>query len=202
MPTMEALAAFWTEEGLNHIIPESGEEFPEGFDVFDLLRQIIDPAKGVLEVGCGYGRLCRAFPAASYTGVDINPAAIEAAKRHNEGYRFERIAPAAALPAAGTALLYTVACYIPDEELTRFLKTVCAAAPAVVIAELMDRRWRKPATPPVFNRDPEQYVLEMANRGYLLRSFGKAVYARYNAPPWNADHDVRMTFHHYAKAGG
>jgi SAM-dependent methyltransferase len=201
MPTMEALAKFWADEGLDHVIPKVGSEFPEGFDVCGLLRQMIDPAAGVLEVGCGYGRLCGAFPAQSYTGVDINPKAIAAARMRNPGYRFGHITPAAELPKAGTALLYTIALHIPDEELARFLAPVCAAASSVVIAEIMDRRWRRPGNPPVFNRDPEQYILEMANRGFLLRRFGKAVYQRYDTPQWNIGRDVRMSFHYYARAG-
>jgi len=202
MPTLEALAEFWAEEGLDHVIPNVGEEFPEGFDVFGLLRQIVDSSKNVLEIGCGYGRLCRAFTPEKYTGVDVNPKAVEAARRHNPGYRFEHIAPAAPLPAADVALIYTVALHIPDEELARFLAPVCAAAPVVVIGEIMDIRWRRAGNPPVFNRDPEQYVLEMANRGYLLRRFGKAIYKRYDNPQWNVNRDVRMSFHYYERAAG
>ncbi|MGE3624364.1 MAG: trans-aconitate 2-methyltransferase [Bdellovibrionales bacterium] len=200
MPTMEALAEFWAEEGLDHVIPGTGEEFPEGFDVYDLLRQVVDPSNGVLEVGCGYGRLCKAFPADKYIGVDVNPRAIDRARAENPGYRFEVIRPADPMPKIGVALLYAVALHIPDEELARFLMPICEAAPAVAILEIMDRRWRRDGNPPVFNRDPEQYVLEMANRGYLLRRFGKAVYERYNRPPWNADRDTRMSIHLYAKA--
>ena len=200
MPTMEALSVFWANEGLDHVIPDTGDEFPEGFDVIGLLPKLVDPARSVLEVGCGYGRLCRAFPAASYIGVDVNPAAIETARQRNPDYRFECIEPGAALPKADAVLLYTVSCHISDEELARFLMPVCEAAPVVAIAEIMDIRWRRPGNPPIFNRDPEQYVLEMANRGFLLRRFGKAIYARYNKPPWNVDRDARMTFHTYMKA--
>jgi SAM-dependent methyltransferase len=200
MPTLEALADFWADEGLNHIIPDVGGEFPEGFDVYALLKQIIDPSQNVLEVGCGYGRLCRAFALQSYIGVDINPRAIEAAREKNPGYKFEIINPAAVLPKVDVALVYTVAQHIPDEELARFFKPICEAAKQVVIAEIMDIRWRRPGNPPVFNRDPEQYVLEMANRGFLLRRFGKALYARYNKPPWNVDRDTRMSFQMYARA--
>ena len=110
--------------------------------------------------------------------------------------------PGAELPPAGTALLYNVACHIPDEELARFLTPVCIAAPLVAICEIMDMRWRRPGNPPAFNRDPEQYILEMANRGYLLWRFGKADYARYNKPPFNSEKDTRITFHLYARATG
>ncbi len=201
MPSLEALAEFWADEGLDHVIPNVGEEFPEGFDVYELLRQLIDPSKRVLEVGCGYGRLCRAFVAENYTGVDVNPRAIAKARENNPGYRFERIDPAAELPQADVALIYTVGLHISDEELARFLTPICVAASSVVIAEIMDIRWRRAGNPPVFNRDPEQYILEMANRGFLLRRFGKAVYQRYDNPQWNVNRDVRITFHQYGRAG-
>jgi SAM-dependent methyltransferase len=202
MPSLEALAEFWSEEGLDHIVPEGGEEFPEGFDVYEVLNKLINPAKGVLDVGCGYGRLCRAFKPENYIGVDVNPKAIDKAKERNPEYRFEHIKPGAELPKTGTALLYTVAGHIPDEELARFLAPICAAAPLLAICEIMDLRWRRPGNPPIFNRDPEQYILEMQNRGYLLWRFGRANYAHYNKAPWNTDHDTRITFHLYARAGG
>jgi len=198
MPTLEKLADFWSSEGLKHIIPNIGNEFPEGFDVRELLKAIIKPEDGVLEVGCGYGRLCRAFPAATYTGVDVNPSAIAQAKERNPEYRFEAIAPAAALPQAGTALLYTVALHISDEELVRFLKPICEAARVVVIAELMDVRWRRGGDPPVFNRDPEQYVATMMSLGYLLQAWVKAPYARYSQQSGNVA-DGRITFHTYRR---
>ena len=70
--------------------------FPKVSHVYALLKQIVDPAKNVLEVGCGYGRLCRAFVPQCYIGVDINPKAIEAARQKNPGYKFDLINPAAA----------------------------------------------------------------------------------------------------------
>ena len=57
MPSLESLAQYWADEGLDHITPDGGEEFPEGFDVFEVLNKLINPSKGELEVGCGYGRL-------------------------------------------------------------------------------------------------------------------------------------------------
>lgn len=199
MPTLEELAAFWNDEGLNHIMPHVGSEFPEGFDVRAALKNIIHSSRGILEVGCGYGRLCQAFPADKYIGVDVNPNTIKAARQKNPGYRFELITPAAQLPQAGTALLYTVALHVSDEELERFLAPICRAAPVVVISEIMDSRWRRPGNPPVFNRDPEAYILSMGHLGYGITAYSKTIYARYNTPKWNTGHDVRLTIHVYEK---
>ncbi len=199
MRTLENLAEFWSMEGLQHIIPDTGNEFPEGFDVREMLKQIIDPTGGVIEIGCGYGRLCRAFPAELYIGFDVNPSAIEVARARNPGYRFEHVSPAAELPKNNTALAYTVACHIPDEELKRFFAPVCAAAPTVVVAEIMDSRWRRPGNPPIFNRDPEHYIMTMARMGFMLRTCTKTNYARYDTSPWNVGRDTRLTVHVYAR---
>jgi hypothetical protein len=92
-----------------------------------------------------------------------------------------------------------VALHISDEELDRFFASICAAAPVVVIAEIMDARWRRPGNPPVFNRDPEQYIQMMARFGYSLKAFGKTTYARYNTPEWNVGRDIRLSFHLYER---
>ncbi|WP_259756437.1 class I SAM-dependent methyltransferase [Pseudomonas sp. GCEP-101] len=200
MATLEQLAAFWNEEGLSHVIPEVGGEFPEGFDVRAMLGQIIDERDGVLEVGCGYGRLCRAFAPEHYLGVDVNVSAVAAARSNHPGYRFECIEPGAELPRTGTALIYTVACHIPDGELARFLAPICTAAERVVIAEVMDERWRRDGNPPIFNRDPEAYVGAMLRQGFELERYGKAVYQRYDVPAFNVGRDVRLTVHVYRRA--
>ncbi|SDH39676.1 class I SAM-dependent methyltransferase [Pseudomonas panipatensis] len=199
MATLEDLAAFWNAEGLDHVIPEVGGEFPEGFDVRLMLGQIIDASAGVLEVGCGYGRLCRAFPPERYLGVDVNASAVSAARERHPEYRFERIEPGVALPRAGTALIYTVACHIPDEELGRFLAPICAAVDSVVIGEVMDERWRRDGNPPIFNRDPEGYVGAMLRQGFELERYGKITYARYDTPAFNVGRDVRLTLHVYRR---
>lgn len=201
MATLEELAAFWNAEGLRHVIPDVGGEFPEGFDVRLMLSQMIDATDGVLEVGCGYGRLCKAFPAQSYLRVDVNVSAVSTARENHPGYRFECIEPGAELPKAGTALIYTVACHIPDEELGRFLAPICAAVDRVVIGEVMDERWRRDGNPPIFNRDPEAYVGAMLRQGFELERYGKAVYARYDTPAFNVGRDVRLTVHVYRRKG-
>jgi SAM-dependent methyltransferase len=199
MPSLEELAEFWRAEGIKNIIPSVGTEFAEGIDIRESLRGIIDSSGGVIEIGCGYGRLCRAFPADKYIGYDVNPEALELARQKNPNYRFELIEPAAPLSKAGTALIYAVALHISDEELLRFLTPVCEAAPVIVLVELMDVRWRRMGNPPVFNRDPEHYILTMARLGFRLKSYGKAVYARYNTPEWNVGRDIRYTIHIYER---
>lgn len=199
--TLEQTTQFWANEGLQHIIPNTGEEFPEGFDVRPLLKHTIGQLDQVLEVGCGYGRLCRAFSPSQYIGVDVNPNAIAAARERNPDYLFEQVAPDAILPNAKAAFIYTVGLHISDEALERFLKPICQAAPVIMIAELMDTRWRRPGNPPVFNRDPEQYILTMAKLGFTLESFTKMPYERYGHVGGDTA-DNRITFHIYGKNKG
>lgn len=199
MATLQELADFWSAEGINYVIPPVGGEFPEGFDVREMLKKIIDPSAGVLEVGCGYGRLSAAFPADKYLGVDVNPSAIDLARQRNPGHRYQLIEPGAELPRAGTALIYTVALHVSDQALDQFLTPICQAADVVVIAEIMDERWRREGNPPVFNRDPEAYIGAMRLQGFELRQYGKVVYERYNNSGWNLNHDVRLTVHIYQR---
>ena len=54
-------------------------EFPEGFNVIDFLREITKELdfKRVLDFGCGYGRLSKAFDSDKYIGVDLNLKALK-----------------------------------------------------------------------------------------------------------------------------
>ena len=51
---------FWRRAQLFHINQGVSEEFPEGWDVRDELREKIGDRR-VSDIGCGYGRLCTAF---------------------------------------------------------------------------------------------------------------------------------------------
>ncbi len=70
----------WNETGLRNIKPSSLRfgEYPEGWNVPQELGRFITPfiTKRILELGCGYGRLCSGFATERYIGVDINVQAI------------------------------------------------------------------------------------------------------------------------------
>lgn len=163
-------AEFWKREGLRHITP-AGKENPEGWDVRPFLREL---ARGsVLEIGCGYGRLCTAFEPDKYLGVDINPDAIVKARRRFPNYRFELLDG----QSADTALLYTVLLHVSDDDLQEFVYDI--NADRVIVAEIMGRHWRRPGNPPVFNREPQEYVDAFASAGFqCVDTHGKS-YAHY-----------------------
>jgi SAM-dependent methyltransferase len=205
MPSLEEVSLYWinstlTDPGLAFVAPD---HFPEGFDVLSRIRDITEvddldweSGLGVLEVGSGRGRLCRAFPASKYTGVDISPAAVKDATERFPEYHFECVGIAAELPKAEVALIYTIALHVSDEGLYEFMEPIVAAAPKVAICEIMDSRWRRSGNPPVFNRDPEDYVSLMARFGYALKRSFKVPYKRYVSVP---NRESRISFQLYER---
>lgn len=184
--------AFWILEGTKHIKPERGHEYPEGFDVGAILRTAIGDSFPVLEIGCGVGRIARLFQPEEYLGVDVNPSAIRQARSALSNHNIRLIDNGMKYPDAACALFYTVLLHVSDTSLPSILSNVLAFD-KVVIAEVMDTRWRREGDPPVFNRDPEQYILLMQAHGYQLTNVSKTPYLRYDKPPFNIGKDSRLT---------
>jgi SAM-dependent methyltransferase len=177
---MGTAARWWRENAaLEHLTPP-GTRGAEGFDVHAALRDEI-PSGTVLDFGCGDGRLAEAFGPERYLGVDINPHAIGYCQGKYRGWRFELAA--AELPAADCALAYTVLLHVPDGELAATVRRLCAAAPRVLVAEILGRKWRGPGEPAVFNRDLDDYLLPFWRAGMALVAMRERPYARYGGVP-------------------
>jgi len=177
---MNGYEQYWHDHGLETITPR-GLENPEGFD---LSQAIHDVCRGsVLEIGCGTGRIARHIPAAIYTGVDINPSAIEAARKNVPTHDFRLVGIETDLPYADTAILYTVCLHIPDSLIEEQLIRATAAAPLVVIAEIMNPKYRR-ASPDGYNisnqRSLEEYTRMMSDLGFDLVEVVKKPYAYYS----------------------
>lgn len=185
--------AFWILEGTQHIKPEIGEEYPEGFDVEKWLRAAIGSDYPLLEVGCGVGRIAKLFKPHEYIGVDINPAAIARARVDSPKHELRLIDDGMVYPHAKAALFYTVLLHVSDQEVKRLLRNVSKSVDTIIISELMDHRWRRDGNPPVFCRDSEDYILMMQRIGYTLAYANKKPYARYDVAPWNSGKDSRIT---------
>jgi len=151
-------AEYWqSNRDLVHITPP-GVRFPEQ-NLFAALQEAVTGS--VFEFGCGDGRLSSAFSPDAYTGYDINPSALEAARKANprHDYTGEWVE-------ADTFLAYTVLLHLPDDKITAVIEKA-KAYKHIVIGEIMGRQWRRPGNPPVFNRDLAEYV-EMIGRPHKV----------------------------------
>lgn len=186
-------ALFWGTEGVAHIKPEIGVEHPEGFDVPALMRELAGGKLPLLEIGCGVGRIATGFAPDDYIGIDVNPHALLVAREALPTHDFRLITEESVYPRAPTALFYTVLLHVPDEALDATLRRTAAVADRIIIGEVMDRRWRRPGNPPVFNRESEEYIHAMQKLGFLLSDHARIPYARYDTPEWWNRRDTRLT---------
>ncbi|MFC1453460.1 class I SAM-dependent methyltransferase [Verrucomicrobiota bacterium] len=150
---------FWIRNAMQDITPP-GTEHPAGWDEVDFIGRVCGmlPYNTVCEFGCGYGRLCAAFGPGSYTGLDVNPKAIERAGAEHPEYNFRTIAYDDPLPECDLCLAYTVLLHVADEYVGEVVSRIRAGARQVVVAEILGRHWRRPSRVPVFNREKEEYV--------------------------------------------
>lgn len=169
---------FWKSQGLNHIKPNTGTEWPEGWDVRNLLVEKIGN-ESVTEVGCGYGRLCSKFTPDQYQGVDINPQAITEASNTYPQYTFLEYELDSMLSPSDWVLLYTVLLHVDDIDLVHFLETITANCNKVLIGEILGRKWRRKGNPPVFNREKEEYINVMEQIGFGTVTEDSRPYRRY-----------------------
>ncbi|MBM3200901.1 MAG: class I SAM-dependent methyltransferase [Chlamydiae bacterium] len=146
---------FWAEEGLDHIIPKGYGDYPEGFDVVSFLRSWLSPfdQSDIVDLGCGYGRLCTAFSKERYKGLDINPNAVLMAKKLYPDYQFFELET---YPKADLYLAYTVFLHLEDHEVESILQKVDTSY--FIVAEILGREWRRDGNPPVFNREFDEYL--------------------------------------------
>ena len=174
---------FWKNADFRYINPAyPAQEFPEGWDVREELREIMGQRR-VAELGCGYGRLCTAFSPEQYTGYDISPAAIDAARLRFPDYRFQVMAGEDDFAASEAVLLYTVLLHVADEDIGPFIARLASKAAFVLVAEIMGRSWRRSGNPPVFNREAQEYITLFAQHGFAVDDIITAPHHRY--PGWS-----------------
>jgi len=155
---------YWASgQGLGNITPR-GKSWPEGEGFARLLRDLVGDRR-VLEFGCGTGRLASLFDADRYVGVDVCAVALDQARSAHLGRDFRVIGDRGVLPLADVTLAHTVLLHVPDEELDDVVARF--SSPRVIVSEILGRSWRRPGNPPVFNREPEDYVKAFAPR-YVL----------------------------------
>lgn len=166
---------FWrNNRSLAHITPP-GARWAEGFDPIAVLREEI-PSGSVLDFGCGDGRLAEAFPQDRYTGVDVNPHAVAFCRSKWPARRF--LLAEGELPKADVALASVVLLHIPDANIVATGRRLLAAAPRVLVVEILGREWRGGrGHPACFNRSLEDY--EAIFSGAKLERLVARPYRRY-----------------------
>lgn len=184
---------FWKEHGRDHIIPQTALANPEGFSPGEYIRSFFVGCERITEVGCGVGRLAGAFEESRYLGLDINAAALQVARENLPQHRFQLISEDDSLPESDGLLFYTVLLHINDQAIEVMLRKATRAARRIVIAEIMDRRWRRGGLPPVFNREAEEYATYLNRLGYSLLTSERRPYERYNNERWWNAKDTRLT---------
>jgi SAM-dependent methyltransferase len=174
---MELVTDFWrAQNGVRHITP-AGKANPEGAWLLPYLADVASHGF-VVEIGCGPGRLACAFKPHAYLGVDLNERSIAEAIERNPLHAFDVVQDE--LPQGDVYLFHTVLMHVTDEELDALLGRI--KAPVVCVSEMMGREWRREGDPPVFNREPFEYVAAFAAHGYALSQATTEIYDHYQKP--------------------
>ena len=168
---------FWKNNSLRNIKPSRGGEFPEGWNVVEFFKNLFTEEEygNILDIGCGYGRLSKAFDPFNYLGLDFSKEAISEAKKLNSNYMFSTMENSIDYPQSDTKLLYTVLLHQTDEDIDKIIKNLCKSTKMIIVAEICGRKWRRKGNPPVFNREKEEYI-------ELFKKHGKFILEQYSEP--------------------
>ena len=162
-----ATAAYWKDQ------PAAAYEAhgevtgnPEGWDIVTMASSMLRDTLSVTDWGCGTGRYAKGFRPQGYTGVDINAAALDAARQNNPRHKFVL---GESFPATEGYLLITVLLHMPDEDVRWIVQRIKgASARVIVVGEILGREWRRDGEPRVWNRELEEYIALFGEHGYQL----------------------------------
>ena len=157
-PTPQELTQFWIADDLRNIQPPGHN--PAGFDEVAVLRQVyaLCGAGSVLDLGCGWGRLARAFPGDKYLGYDINPAAVAEARELAPEHHFECVAFDDPLPRRDLCVTSSVLLHVDDRNVLGLASRMSRSFGKLLIIEIMQRSIRdSPSQVPAYCRDRADY---------------------------------------------
>ena len=188
---------YWASDNLKNIAPQHHGQYPEGWDPAEVIKMMIkdENLEKVLDFGCGYGRLCQAFDCDSYLGVDLNPQAIEVARKTYPGYRFMEINIDSSFEKVDVVFAYTVFLHLDDDTLSNILLRLRESCQKLlIVAEILGREWRRQGLPPVFNRDLDDYQDLISSRGFKFIGEYRRPYQRYARMPEFRNKNTDISF--------
>jgi SAM-dependent methyltransferase len=177
---------YWIKDSLANIVPSGYGQYPEGWNPAVFLSRCLVgiPYATVLDFGCGYGRICTAFNPSAYTGIDLNPEAVQKAREQNPGYSFMEVDLHTPLPANELCIAYTVFLHLDDPMLESTLQRIAnSKTNYIALAEILGHEWRRDGLPPVFNRTREEYEACLQSIGFRLLEEYRRPYQRYSDNP-------------------
>jgi len=171
---------------------ESKIDFPEGFDVTNVIRQLSDEVgyKSVIDFGCGHGRLCESFDPKNYLGLDIDPNSIEMARKKFSEYRFDHVKQEPS--SADLYLAYNVFLHMNDQTVDLALKNM--RCKWLILVEMLGRNWRSTQIPQTYNRELSEYIALLRSHDLILQKHIKQPFKKYSDAAWYQDRNTDLSF--------
>ncbi len=189
---------YWTNDNLQNIVAGNDTENPEGWNPIDVLKEILKNIhfETILDFGCGYRRfLCKTFQPNKYIGIDLNPQAIQEARKLYPEYFFKEIEVDSEYDNADIVIAYTVFLHLDDDTLGSILTRLRKACKKhLIVGEILGREWRRPGNPPVFNRNFDDYMNLLQRYGFHIINEYKLPYKRYADSPYFKDKNTNLSF--------
>ena len=184
---------FWTKDNLKNITTFTSLIQGE-WDIKAYMRKLRArlECQSILDFGCGYGRMFPCFEDCPtvYFGVDLNPTAINKARKTYPKYknRFCEVDINSRYASADMILAFTVFLHLDDDTLKDILRRLYDSCKKyLVIVETLGREWRPemiaPYELPLFNRDLDEYVEMLEEAGFRLEEQDKKPIPHYENNP-------------------
>lgn len=185
---------FWKDQGSKHIQPSGTPTLHEGWDATLFLRELFTQEEygTVIDIGCGYGRLCTSFSPKQYLGLDFNQESINKAREENSGYKFDILNLEEHYPYSTTKILFYVLLHQCDGDIEYIVESLCKTSERIIVAEICGREWRREGNPPVFNRNVEEYINLFADYDKCSVNIINKPYPHYQTKYKNKNTDVSI----------
>jgi len=141
LATQSKYKKWWIQDGLQNIIPQGYGVYAEGWDFCHEVQQFLLKHRlenqSVLDLGCGIGRLTPGFNSEKYIGVDLNPNAIQEARKLNPHYTFQEVDVNSEYPLADITFAYTVFNHLDADT----IKSMKLKSKYILQCEILGTEW-------------------------------------------------------------